>query len=217
MIKYLFSIPLLMSIVHAQEHVLNSHKVIDVSIAQEGFTRISVEGETIQHVFCHPASVEEYVKLHAGGHIFVVGEGLKSPLHLSLVTDKGNTQDLKLTAKRKPIEPIILKAPSKKLPDTETIPEILESFVKGHQSPDFKITGLNVLPREQESLKYYPLKSWIKGHHKIILWQVKNISEETIQLSPAMVRQKEDSGIILMQRDLLPHHITHFYVYQNNN
>lgn len=213
--KFLYILSLCLSVSHA--HELNTHKVIPLTIAQEGFTRITVEGETIQHVFCHPADVEEYVKLHKGGHVFVVGEGLKKPLHLSLVTDKGQTQDLKLTAARKAVEPIILKAPPKKEEPKETISDILSNFAQGNQPPDFKGIGLDVLPREQGPLKYYPLTAWIKNNHKIIKWEVKNIGDVNIQLSVDIVRQRGDIGVALTQRELAPQQTAFFYVYQNNN
>ena len=91
---------------------LDEMKVIEVPISQQGLTRLKVQDDRILHVF---GNTGEYVLEtdENQGQIFVRPtplEGTPSkPISLTLTTESGYTQDLRLVPKDKTPEALILK------------------------------------------------------------------------------------------------------------
>ena len=91
---------------------LDEMKVIEVPISQQGFTRLKVQDDRILHVF---GNAGEYVLEtdENQGQIFVRPtplEGTPSkPISLTLTTESGHTQDLRLVPKDQAPEALILK------------------------------------------------------------------------------------------------------------
>lgn len=87
---------------------LESLKVIEVSISREGLTRIAVQEDRILNVF---GVTGEYV-LEADedqGQIFIQPAlGVTQPLSLTITTEGGHTQDLRLVPKNQSPEALIL-------------------------------------------------------------------------------------------------------------
>ena len=61
--------------------------------------------------FVHPAEVQGHVQLHKG-HVFVAPQGLsvKNPLFITILTEDGIVQDLKLIPGGKKAAPIVLES-----------------------------------------------------------------------------------------------------------
>ena len=93
---------------------LDEMRVIEVPISQEGLTRIKVQEDRILHVF---GNAGEYVLEtdENQGQIFIrpkaseEGTSIK-PISLTLTTEAGHTQDLRLIPKHQAPEAIILKS-----------------------------------------------------------------------------------------------------------
>ena len=99
--------------VHAATiRTLDEMKVIEVPISQQGLTRLKVQDDRILHVF---GNAGEYVLEtdENQGQIFVRPiplEGTPSkPISLTLTTESGHTQDLRLVPKDQAPEALILK------------------------------------------------------------------------------------------------------------
>jgi hypothetical protein len=95
----------------AIQRPLDELKVIEVPISQQDLTRITVKEDRILNVF---GVTGEYV-LEADedqGQIFIRPNGLNNnkPIHLTLTTEGGHTQDLRLVPQDKKPEALILKA-----------------------------------------------------------------------------------------------------------
>lgn len=95
----------------AIQRPLDELKVIEVPISKQDLTRITVKEDRILNVF---GVTGEYV-LEADedqGQIFIRPAGLNSnkPIHLTLTTEGGHTQDLRLIPQDKKPEALILKA-----------------------------------------------------------------------------------------------------------
>lgn len=95
----------------AIQRPLDELKVIEIPISQQDLTRITVKEDRILNVF---GVTGEYV-LEADedqGQIFIRPTGLHSnkPIHLTLTTEGGHTQDLRLIPQDKKPEALILKA-----------------------------------------------------------------------------------------------------------
>lgn len=93
---------------------LDEMKVIEVPISREGLTRIKVQEDRILHVF---GNAGEYVLEtdEDQGQIFVrpipslEGDVNSKPISLTITTEAGHTQDLRLSPKNQAPEAIILK------------------------------------------------------------------------------------------------------------
>ncbi|MBS0271672.1 MAG: type-F conjugative transfer system secretin TraK [Proteobacteria bacterium] len=95
----------------AIQRPLDELKVIEVPISKQDLTRITVKEDRILNVF---GVTGEYV-LEADedqGQVFIRPAGLNSnkPIHLTLTTEGGHTQDLRLIPQDKKPEALILKA-----------------------------------------------------------------------------------------------------------
>ena len=93
---------------------LDEMKVIEVPISQDGLTRIKVQEDRILHVF---GNAGEYLLEtdETQGQIFIRPHPLEEeetvkPISLTLTTEAGHTQDLRLIPKHQAPEAIILKS-----------------------------------------------------------------------------------------------------------
>lgn len=97
----------------AIEHPLNEFKVIEAPISKQGLTRIAIKEDRIFNVF---GITGEYI-LEADedqGQIFIrPSEFNNKPINLTLTTEGGHTQDLRLIPQDKNPEAIILKMEDK--------------------------------------------------------------------------------------------------------
>jgi type-F conjugative transfer system secretin TraK len=94
----------------AQLHSLNDLKVIEVPISNTGLTRITVKEDRISNVF---GVAGEYVMEadETQGQVFIRPlEPALNPISLTLTTEGGHTQDLRLVPKNQAPEALILKA-----------------------------------------------------------------------------------------------------------
>ena len=88
---------------------LNDHSIIEVSISQNDLTRIAVKDDRILNVF---GTSGEYVleSDEEQGQIFIRPTApISKPLHLTLTTEKGHTQDLRLLPKNQAPETLLLE------------------------------------------------------------------------------------------------------------
>ena len=98
---------------------LDESKSIEISISKQNLTRITVKDDRVANVF---GITGEYVleadeelgqvfirPIAPGGSPFMVGGGTSKPIHLTLTTEKGHTQDLRLIPKDQAPEALILE------------------------------------------------------------------------------------------------------------
>ena len=98
---------------------LDESKSIEISISKQNLTRITVKDDRVANVF---GIMGEYVleadeelgqvfirPIAPGGSPFMVGGGTSKPIHLTLTTEKGHTQDLRLIPKDQAPEALILE------------------------------------------------------------------------------------------------------------
>ena len=89
---------------------LDDSKSIEISISKENLTRITVKDDRVANVF---GITGEYV-LEADeelGQVFIrpIGHETNKPIHLTLTTEKGHTQDLRLVPKDQAPTALILE------------------------------------------------------------------------------------------------------------
>ena len=103
---------------HAHAGVpMNDNQVMEASISNKGLTRLSVKGDSIQDIFVYPFMIGnvvtgESIQLHKSGHVFIAPDGIKEPFYLTVITQKGQVQDLKLSPVTQKSAPLVLSLPA---------------------------------------------------------------------------------------------------------
>lgn len=119
--KTLFLFPFLFSssLYAAQIRTLDEMRTIDVSISRQDLTRITVKEDRILNVF---GNTGDYVLEtdDSQGQIFIrpAQQENKKPFSLTLTTERGRTQDLRLIPKDQPCEALVLKVSEESQKDT---------------------------------------------------------------------------------------------------
>lgn len=213
---------------------LNDLHVIEAEISRQGLTRITVKNDRILNVF---GITGEYV-LEADedqGQIFIrpMGPGSLNPISLTLTTEKGHTQDLRLNPKDKAPEALILEAAvsseehltektAQDFPSRDAIEELLQACQEDRIPVGYKRMPLDIkaqqgphrLIREirNDSLKALPLRGIpLRG----LTYEVKNSATIPWILAESEFAQKLDTEVIaiLMPKKLLkPGESTYVYV-----
>lgn len=179
-------------------HPLNDLKVIEVDISRQGLTRITVKEDRILNVF---GLASEYI-LEADedqGQIFVrpMGPGSLNPISLTITTEKGYTQDLRLIPKEKAPEALILKDDtttkeelrketlSHTLPNRKEIEDLLESCQEGRIPLRYKLMPLDLRTLRGPYLLIREIRGdSLKGPHlQGLTYEVKNTSKIPLILS----------------------------------
>ncbi|MBY0501651.1 MAG: type-F conjugative transfer system secretin TraK [Alphaproteobacteria bacterium] len=124
---------------------LDSLRTIEIPIAKEGLTRIAVQEDRILNVF---GVTGEYV-LEADedhGQIFIqpANLGTSKPLSLTITTERGHTQDLRLVPKDQVPEALILESREEEI-DRKHLPYENSKFLK-RQLPSLSPSQLLLSP-----------------------------------------------------------------------
>lgn len=218
----------------AQIRTLDELRAIDVSISEQDLTRITVKEDRILNVF---GVTGDYVLEtdESQGQIFIrpTQQENKKPFSLTLTTEKGRTQDLRLIPKNQPAEAIVLKAAEenqreilkgKKAPiSKEQVENLFEACRAGRIPLGYKHTPLH-LPQPQGP---YKLIQDLKGDTlRCLTYEVSNSlppsSDESKnhplklsepQLTRSLPFQKHDIIAVLMPKHTLyPGEKTYVYV-----
>jgi type-F conjugative transfer system secretin TraK len=175
---------------------LDESKSIEISISKENLTRVTVKDDRVANVF---GITGEYV-LEADeelGQVFIrpVGHETSKPIHLTLTTEKGHTQDLRLIPKdQAPTALILEEGKQEKLSSQVSMTRMsiardeIEDLVQACQEMRIPL-GYKVAP-----LDLKPFKGPFKGPHLLIreirgeklralTYEVKNLSKLPLILS----------------------------------
>lgn len=220
---YLKSIPFLALGTAAQAaliHPLNDLKVIEVPISEAGLTRITVKGDRISNVF---GVAGEYVMEpdEDQGQVFIRPlEPALNPISLTLTTEGGHTQDLRLVPKNQAPEALILKAEQKEEVDKAAqgsitrheIEDLLYACSEGRILIGYKSVALEISTSEGP----YPLIAEVKNSKlRGLTYEVKNWATIPWILAESGFAQKLDADVVavLMPKKLLkPGESTYVYV-----
>lgn len=93
-------------------HPLNDLKVIEVPISQTGLTRITVKEDRISNVFGMKGEYEMEADEDQGQVFIRPQEHILTPISITLTTEGGQTQDLRLLPKNQMPEALILQKPN---------------------------------------------------------------------------------------------------------
>ena len=93
----------------AATYKLKPEELLTLEISNAGPSRIFYENQKITEVFFYPEEAAKVV-LHKSGAVFIVPLNGQSAVFVTLMSEEGVTQDLKLNFVKKPPEPIKLQA-----------------------------------------------------------------------------------------------------------
>jgi type-F conjugative transfer system secretin TraK len=205
--------------VHAAiSHELDEMKVIEVGISYEGLTRIKVKNDRILNVFGNSG---DYV-LEADetlGQIFIRPTASSQAFNITLITEEGHAQDLRLIPQNKAPDAVILKEgspqnePHKKNTSVITREDVMEllSGLKeamiplGYKEAPIalkKLNGPHILIRELKGEK-------LTG----FTFEVRNDSKTAIALTEAEFSDAYQGLAVLLPKKILkPGERSHAYV-----
>jgi TraK protein len=182
----------------AQE--INPTQVMGVVISNQGLTRVSVEEDSITDVFVYPQELQNHMQLHQSGHVFIAPEGLSKPLYLTVMTKRGQTQDLKINVANKNPKPIILKAKPKPKPVTaEEIDSWFNEFGRGIVPIGFQTMTVQESPRDTATLTLVPLEAFRNATHEITVYvlSLKADVSSSIPIDPASFCRNGEAAKVL--------------------
>ncbi len=196
-------------------HSLDDLKVIEVPISQSGLTRITVKGDRIANAF---GVAGEYVMEpdEDQGQVFIRPlEPAMGPISLTLTTEGGHSQDLRLVLKNKPPEALILQVEESpdnqtqamftSLPDQMTrneIEDLLSACTEGRIPIGYKNIPLN-LPTPDEPCRL--IREVKNNKLRGLTYEVKNQATIPWIMAESGFAQKLDADVvaILMPKKLL--------------
>lgn len=190
-------------------HPLNDEKVIEVPISGQSLTRITVKNDRILNVF--GLATEYALETDTDqGQIFIrPGSGSSNPISLTLTTEKGFTQDLRLIPKEKAPEALILEDRQDNvkaediLPNREEIEDLIHACIEGRIPQGYKQMPLDLKTTQGP----YHLIREIRGVLRGLTYEVKNTSNIPLILSEEAFVKKGSLQVIaifLTKRTLKP-------------
>lgn len=215
---------------------LDETKVIETVISRQGLTRITVQRDRIVNVF---GVASEYV-LEADedqGQVFIrpTGPGAFKPIHLTLTTEKGYTQDLRLIPKDQSPEALILQENEElkadllkeKRQQTPLTRDEIEDLFQACQEERIPL-GYKVVPLELNTLAYSKVMPQvvlsllireIKGERlRALTYEIKNTSKDPLILSAqdfsksVHAKESEIIAILMIKKIINPREGTRVYV-----
>lgn len=197
--------------------VIDSTKVLEVTISNKGLTRLSVEGDKISDVFVHPNDLGDHLTLHPSGNVFIAGEGIEAPFYLTVITTKGATQDMKISLGKKTLEPLLLKAPQKiKKPQRREVERWLQDFAKGFIAEGFSPSPLKGKPFLSKEFEAFATATYKNKTHEVIEYSVQSLSDKEISLGMEQFARPGE-GALLTETQLKPKQTVKLFIIHSTN
>lgn len=185
--------------------VMIPNQRLELSVAREGMTRITVENDGIDDIYVFPEEYGENIQKHASGHLFVVGEGVTEPVSLTIITRRNIVQDLHLTFKSQKSEPIILtySDPESKIKeDKSKISKIMKSFLVDQVPSGFLRGQPHEVSRSRGDLEATAIASYRNHEYVVTEFIVKNHAQKKISLHPATMWSEGDLALVFNSESL---------------
>jgi hypothetical protein len=200
---------------------LNPGEVLEFPISKTGMTRITIDNDGIEDIYAYPTEYGDNISHHKSGHIFVVAESLNGPLYVTLITNRGAVQDLKLIPQSKNAEPILLtfeNAETRFQQSQEVAGTILASFVQGIVPKGFYAITVDEVSREhvgKSSLEAIVESAYQNEHYRVLVFKVKNGGQEQITLDNRVFWEARDLASAFDQPQLNPEQSGKLFVILN--
>ncbi|OJW46252.1 MAG: hypothetical protein BGO67_08525 [Alphaproteobacteria bacterium 41-28] len=201
-------------------HPLDETKVIEVEISRQGLTRINVKEDRIINVF----GVNGEYTLEADedqGQVFIrpTGPGAFKPIHLTLTTEGGHTQDLRLIPKDQYPEALVLKAEENTenaslrekrdlVPITRDEIEVLMNACRENRIPlGYKLIPIDwrgVIPLDLKAPEHSHLIRALQGEKlRTLTFEVRNTSQTPLILSEQAFGKSRHTIAVWIEKKLI--------------
>jgi hypothetical protein len=181
--------------------VMNPHQVMNVNVSDTGLTRLSVEGDRIKDIFAYPEA--DTVQLHGSGHIFIAPPETGDPLFITLMTDSGIIQDLKLIFTEKPAMPVVLKGPLNDSVSKVQMERWMDAALAGSIPRSFVRESIQEEARYTDQVKLEEGARYTNGVYVLSLWTVSSRQEKALSLDLKDLINPDEAGKLL-SRSLPP-------------
>ncbi len=205
---------------------LQTYKMVDqqkttVILSKENYTRISIEEDRIQQIF-GAEGIFDIQSDDEMGQIFLkpLNTSLSKPVSITIVTEGGLTQDIRLIPRPVEAQSILFKPEDleiKEVPKTKSyrteLVELMQGMVRSNYLEDYDKMPLKTSEREAvEGLEIEPVSIYLGDQYTGRLYTLKNSSDAPINLTEQMFSKGGDVALLLVAKSLLPKQQTRLYV-----
>lgn len=188
---------------------LNDQKTLEIKVPQHRLTRLSVQEDVIQDIFVYPQMidghlVQDSLQLHKAGHVFIAPEQLSQPFYLTVMTQKGKVQDLKVMPGSHSSGPVILTVPVPDLSAQETkkhhkrrLEAALMAALQGLTPPNFSKSSFENSSQEQADVQKTQVEAYQGQSHRIDVYTLDNRGDKEIFLTPSLFLSPSDLAVVL--------------------
>ena len=170
------------------EYKLDSKKMKDVIISNSGITRITLSDDEITDVIS-PVEVNKGFVLHPSGNLYIRGAEIVGKTSISLISGKGNVQDLRIIPRAIATNhPIIFIAPPKSNNSRKAITNYLGEFIRGVVPSGFSIIAKEFPPRGFRHIKAVPEYCYVNKQYQVLCFSVTCSNSKATALSSRTMR-----------------------------
>lgn len=208
---------LIVSAAQASPYTLDSTRVLKLSIAKEGMTRIAIEDDAIESINIYPDDFKDNIYHEKSGMLYVVAEDVTEPIYVGLVTRRGIAQDLKLTPTKKEAAPILLKQkpePKPQKPPQEEGGAYLKSFVQGVVPAGFYRIHIQEYDRGHPPIRATLKAAYQNTQYRVLAFTVQNSGTCSADLDPRQFWGPRDLGVVVDATRLEPGKEATVYIIQ---
>ncbi len=194
----------------ASAQQMNSDQVLSLVVSNKGMTRVSVGDDEIREMFFYPDNLQDHVTLHKSGHLFIAGEGLERTLFITLMTSKGEVQDLKVESRSVAVKPIMLESTKiPKIPKVEiqSAQAWLEDFARGFIPAGFQREFVAATDRVTDNTTAVATESFANESHEVTIYAAKNKSDQDVQIDSHNF-SRPGEGVYIVKKLLSPNEST---------
>lgn len=207
----------LLSIMPLQAAVhLNDQKTLEIKVPQHSLTRLSVQEDVIQDIFVYPQMigghlVQDSLQLHKAGHVFIAPDVLTQPFYLTVMTQKGKVQDLKVMPGSHGSGPVILTiaVPDKRVEveqqhNKKRLESALMAALQGLTPPNFSKVSVENVSEESNDVQKTHVEAYRSSSACIDVYTLNNSSSREIFLTPVLFLGPSDLAVVFDQPSLTP-------------
>ena len=173
---------------------LNSKDVKSLTISNEGLTRLTVEGDQIVDMFAYPGDLSQSLNLHESGHLFIAPAGLSETIHVTLITQRGSTQDLKIRFGKRQNKPIIFHHKDVKKVSKKQIKRWLTAALLGESPQGFHREGVFNNKRLSKWTTAKESDRFTNDDYDISIYTVSNRSSTSVKVSTDLFIEEREGG-----------------------
>ena len=204
-----------------QTYPLVTQQKTTIPISQDQQNRIAIANDRIQQIFGAEGSFDVQSD-DVSGQIFVkcVNSQPTKPQTITIVSESGLTQDLKLLPQKIEFQSVLLKPivtpenPEKSQPSyLQHLVDLMTAMIGGQKRDAYKVTGLQHAERSFKEPLVIKNQLIYRGEYaEGYIYHLKNEGEETLSLKEKNLALPQDLALALTKNSLPPGEETYLFV-----